>query len=356
MPDPFVSFGWNASGNPLPGAGLGSAPVANIGAMVSQEVPYPGKLRLRGEIASKEAEAEAQQYRATALNVISRLKQAYHRLHHAYEMTDLLERNRELLRSLLRTTEARYSVGKAPQADVFRAQTQLTLIETRLIQIEREKRTRSGRDRQPSEPARRTRPLGRPAEGSVEPLTFTVEDLLAQGARSGPRAGARTEDDGARRLGAEPGAKRLLSRLRPERRLLLHGQHAADVHVPRRREAAVAPGQDAGRSYGTNPIGRRGEARLTKRRRDRSNTGSGTTTPMAQTAEKLMKLYSGTLLPQARLTVESSLAAYSTGTADFASVLANLVAVLDYEMGYHEQMQELLPGAGAAGRNDGSAG
>lgn len=39
----MVSAGYNASGNPLPGAGLGNEPTANIGVMVSQELPYPGK-------------------------------------------------------------------------------------------------------------------------------------------------------------------------------------------------------------------------------------------------------------------------------------------------------------------------
>ncbi len=43
-------------------------------------------------------------------------------------------------------------------------------------------------------------------------------------------------------------------------------------------------------------------------------------------------------LPQARLTVESSLAAYETGGVDFLSILNNQTAALDYEMDYHEQM------------------
>src|SRR5262245_51022782 len=58
LPDPMVSAGYNASGNPLPGAGLGTEPTANIGFMVSQELPYPGKLALRSSIAASEADAE----------------------------------------------------------------------------------------------------------------------------------------------------------------------------------------------------------------------------------------------------------------------------------------------------------
>jgi cobalt-zinc-cadmium efflux system outer membrane protein len=62
---------------------------------------------------------------------------------------------------------------------------------------------------------------------------------------------------------------------------------------------------------------------------------------MAQTAEKLMDLYQKVALPQARLTVESSLTAYGAGTADFLAVLMNQMAVIETEMNYHDQMQEL---------------
>ena len=42
----------------------------------------------------------------------------------------------DALRSLLRVTEDRYAAGRASQPDVFRAQTQLTVLETRLAQGE----------------------------------------------------------------------------------------------------------------------------------------------------------------------------------------------------------------------------
>ena len=53
LPDPMISPGYNASGRPWPGAGLGSEPVANVGVMVSQEFPFPGKRKLAGDMAAK---------------------------------------------------------------------------------------------------------------------------------------------------------------------------------------------------------------------------------------------------------------------------------------------------------------
>jgi len=46
-------------------------------------------------------------------------------------------------------------------------------------------------------------------------------------------------------------------------------------------------------------------------------------------------------LPQARLTSESSLLAYQSGSSmDFLSVLTNYVAAFEYELNYHEQLHE----------------
>src|SRR5713226_444684 len=58
LPDPTFSPGWNSNGNPLPGAGIGREPTSNIGFSVTQEVPYPGRQRLRSNLARKEAEVE----------------------------------------------------------------------------------------------------------------------------------------------------------------------------------------------------------------------------------------------------------------------------------------------------------
>ena len=130
LPDPMLSVGYASNGGPLPGQGLGTQPTSNVGFMVSQEIPYPGKRRLRGNIAAKEADAEFQQYLALQLNVRSRVSQAFHRLHHAYAVLDILSGGQELLTEVIRVSEARYSAGKAAQQDILKAQTQLSMEKT----------------------------------------------------------------------------------------------------------------------------------------------------------------------------------------------------------------------------------
>jgi outer membrane protein TolC len=84
LPDPVFSPGWNSNGNPLPGAGLGRETTSSIGFSVTQEIPYPGKQRLRANVARKEADAQFAEYDAVQLSLTSRVKQAYFRLQHYY--------------------------------------------------------------------------------------------------------------------------------------------------------------------------------------------------------------------------------------------------------------------------------
>ena len=66
LPDPKLQFGYQRMPmtDPLQGALYG----------FGQEVPFPGKLRLRGEVATRQADRLEQEYLATGLRLIARLK------------------------------------------------------------------------------------------------------------------------------------------------------------------------------------------------------------------------------------------------------------------------------------------
>ena len=59
---------------------------------------------------------------------------------------------------------------------------------------------------------------------------------------------------------------------------------------------------------------------------------------MASTSVRLARLYRDTVLPQARLALESSMTSYQTGAVDFLSVLTNFGTVLEYEMTYFDEL------------------
>lgn len=336
LPDPTISFGYTSVGNPLPGAGLGTQVLSNIGLMVSQEVPYPGKLRLRGEMASKEAEAAFQEYEGVQLGVISALKQAYYRLQYTYAATGLLTRNRELLNQLLKVTEARYSVGKAAQQDVFKAQTEISIVETRLVKLEQERLSREAEidsvlNRIPGTPIRRPEDV-KPAE-----LTVTLEDLYAAAQQNSPilRRGQNMIERS--QLAVDSARKQYYPDVTLSGGYFNQGsmppmyQFQAGVKVPlyfwRKQRAGV-----------NEQVSTLAEARRTYEATDQSvHYRIKEDYTMAQASAKLMKLYMQTVVPQGNLALESSLSTYETGSVDFLSVLTNFTTVLDYEMNYYDE-------------------
>ena len=56
LPDPKLTYQQFSVGSPKPFAGYTNSDFAYIGVGASQELPYPGKLRLRGQVADRDAE------------------------------------------------------------------------------------------------------------------------------------------------------------------------------------------------------------------------------------------------------------------------------------------------------------
>lgn len=336
LPDPMVSFGYVSVGNPLPGAGLGSEVLSNIGITYSQEVPYPGKLRLRGEIASKEAEASFQQYQGIQLGVISRLTQAYYRLQYTYTASDLLTRNRDLLGKLVSVTEARYSVGKAAQQDVFKAQIQVSILETRLVKLEQQRHSIEAEIN--SILSRRAgTPLTRPADAQPKELTPTLEDFYAAARRNSPQLRGDQKMIERSELAVNAARKDYYPDVTLSGGYFNQGsmppmfQFQASFQVPlyfwRKQRSGVA-----------EQVSLLSQARRTYEGTDQSlRSRIQDDYTMAQASWKLMQLYMKTVVPQGNLALESSLSTYETGAVDFLSVLTNFTTVLDYEMNYYDE-------------------
>ena len=336
LPDPMISLGYVSVGNPLPGAGLGSQVLSNIGLMYSQELPYPGKLKLRGEIASKEAEATFQQYQAVQLAVISRLKQAYYRLQYTYAASDLLIRDRELLNKLVSVTQGRYEVGKAAQQDVLKAQTQVSILETRLVKLEQQ-RLSSEADINGVLNRRPESPVGRPEGLNPKELTVTLEELYAAAGQNSPMLRRDQKMIERSELAVNSARKEYYPDVTLTGGYFNQGhmapmyQFQANFKVPtyfwRKQRAGVE-----------EQVSTLSQARRTYESTDQSlHYRIKDDYTMAQASSKLMKLYAQTVVPQGNMALESSFSTYETGTVDFLSVLTNFTTVLDYEMNYYDE-------------------
>ncbi|MEO8128076.1 MAG: TolC family protein [Bryobacteraceae bacterium] len=337
LPDPTFSPGYTSNGAPWPGARLGTEPTSNIGFMISQAFPAPGKRRLRGEIAAKEADAEFQQYEAVRLSVTSRVKQVFHRLHHTYMALDILRKGKDIFTTFLRISESRYSTGKAMQADVFRAQTQLSLIQTKILRMQQDQRAAQAElnsllNRRPGSP------LGVPVRDSVQPLTATVEEIVEMALARSPTI--RRDEQIIQRN--ELGINLARKGLRPDYtvaagyfnmgRMPDMFQFRLDIPLPiysgRKQIPAIHEQTHRLNESRSNYDAARQDLQFRIRE----------AYSQAETSFQLLTLYRDTIIPQARLTADSSLATYQTGAADFLSVLTNLASTIDYEERYHEEM------------------
>jgi outer membrane protein TolC len=336
LPEPTVSLGYSSSGAPYPVSGIGSVPTANAGVMISQEMPFPGKQKLRGEIAAKEADAEFQQYLAVRLSVISRLKQTYHELHHADVAIAFTRRNQELLQSILRISEARYAAGRAAQQDIFKAQTQFSIFEAQLLRYQQERTSKEFEiDALLNRP-----PGGRidvPEDMSVGVMPATLDDFLAHARASPALAGPQQSIQGAE-LAANLARRDYYPDYTLSGGYFYQGamppmwQFRVDFKLPayfwRGQRAAVNEREfsaaEARHSYEAANV------EVQSRIRDQY--------AIAATALRLVDLYDKSVVPTARLALESSLAGYQTGAVDFVTVFSNFMIVADNELMRHEEI------------------
>jgi len=273
---------------------------------------------------------------AARLTIASRVKQAYYRLAYTYLAGDVLTRNRALLETLLAVSEGRYAVGRAAQQDVIKAQTQLSILELQQQRIEQQRATRVGElNALLGRPPAST--LGRPDDLVLTPFDQVLDALVVLAVQHAPML----QRDRIMVDRAQIAVASASREFRPD--FAVTGgyyymgampamyEFRLDVKVPLQRErrtAAVAEqarAVDAAQStYESTRLSLQGRLQEDYQ--------------MASTAARLARLYRDTVLPQARLGLESSMTSYQTGAVDFLSVLTNFASVLEYEMTYFDEL------------------
>jgi cobalt-zinc-cadmium efflux system outer membrane protein len=126
LPDPQFNMQHVSVGSPRPFAGYTNSEFAYLGLGVSQDIPYPGKLRLKGEIAKRDADVSLQQIESVRRAVLAELKAGYFQLAYLSKTLTILEQDGELLKQVEQAADARYRSGMGIQQDVLQAQLQKT--------------------------------------------------------------------------------------------------------------------------------------------------------------------------------------------------------------------------------------
>jgi len=126
LPDPQFNLQHVSVGSLRPFAGYTNSDFAYIGLGISQDIPYPGKLRLKGEIAKRDADVSQQQVESVRRAILAEVKGAYFQLAYLSKTLTILEQDGELLKQVEQAAAARYRSGMGTQQDVLQAQLQKT--------------------------------------------------------------------------------------------------------------------------------------------------------------------------------------------------------------------------------------
>ncbi len=124
LPDPVLSL--KALNLPADTWSLTQENMTQIQLGVTQAIPFPGKLDLAREAASRRALAAGEQSAEWRLRLLRDVRLRWWRIWWLDKAIALLQRDRELLRGLVRTAEIRYATGKGLQQDVLLAQVELS--------------------------------------------------------------------------------------------------------------------------------------------------------------------------------------------------------------------------------------
>ena len=334
LPDPQFTVQSFSVGSPKPFAGFSNSDFAYIGFGASQDLPFAGKLRLKGEVANRDADMLQAQTGLLRTSITDQVKAIYLRLAYLEATLSILGRNDAVLKPLIETGLSRYSLGQGSQADVLKAQIEHTKILREITMHHQEMgqlqaglkallhRSQSSADILPE-------PL------SVTPLQHTAEELQAMVVANNPAVSVDAAD--VRKQDAQ--VKSAQREGKPDFNVAYMFQQTGggyrdyymltvSMRLPRRKriEAGVAEASET-------------------LERSRKELDSQVQQQLAEVqkqyivvtnTEELLKEYRDGLVPQAQAAYRAEETTYESGKETFAPVLSSLLDLLTFEHDYQQ--------------------
>ncbi len=341
LPDPQIVLQHVSVGSPRPFAGYSNSDFAYVGLGFSQDIPYPGKLRLRGEIARKDADVTQQRYESVRRAVLAALKLSYFQLAYLAKRQAILEGNGQLLHQVEQAAEARYRSGMGNQQDVLQAQ----LERTKLLRVITMNQLEAGKvqavinqllNRTQSSPGIATTEL------SESTVAYTYDQLLSAAKANNP------DIAGAQKMVERQGLQVDLAKkdFYPDFNFQYMWQRTDPTQF--RSYYVVTLGVRL-------PIyrGRRQQPELAQAEADQNRAKSEYEMQSQQIAfqlrqqflgaeksAELLKIYREGLIPQARAGLQAGLAAYQSNRQDFQALLASFLDVLKLDEEHSQTLSE----------------
>jgi outer membrane protein TolC len=341
LPDPQVVLQQVNVGSPRPFAGFTNSDFAYIGLGVSQDFPYPGKLRLRRELASKDAEVTGKKVEVVRRAILSDLKMAYFRIAFLTKQGGILDGDLELLRQVEQAAEVKYRSGMGNQQEVLQAQ----LEQTKLLREITANRLEAGRLQ-----AVLKQLLGRPQtapdviteEISETTLTRNFDELLSAVRSNNPQVSGAQKSVEKQNVAIEIAKKDfypdfnaqfMWQRTDPSQ-FRAYYQFTLGARIPIHRKQKQQP------ELAQAKIDKRiAESAVQAQLQEVSSTLRQQYVAVQKSTE-LLRMYRNGLLPQAKAELEAGFAAYQSNRQDFETLLASFLDVLKLDEEYWQTLSE----------------
>lgn len=341
LPDPQFNLQHLSVGSPRPFAGYTNSDFAYLGLGVSQDIPYPGKLRLKGEIAKREADVSQQQVESVRRAVLAELKGVYFQLAYLSKTLTILEEDGELLKQVEQAADARYRSGLGTQQDVLQAQLQKTKLLREIAMHHLEVGKLEAQLKQLLNRPQDS-PDIEPADLLATPLTQTYSDLLAAAQVQNP------EITGAQKVIERQSLQVDLARkdFYPDFNVEYMWQRTDPTQFRAYYVLSVGIKVPIYRSRKQRPELAQAQSEQLRARSElqaQSQQLAGDLRSqyvIVQQTSELLKIHRDGLSPQARSEFQAGLAAYQSNKQDFQALLTAFLDVLHLDEDYWQNMAE----------------
>ena len=313
------------------GPSLGREPMTMLGVSGGQDLPYPGKLGLRRQVAQADAGVAGLDVERARLSVVGSVKRVYYGLLLARGLAVLALEQRNVWQEVQETARVRYASAVGTQQEMLRAQVEATRVQALHAQHHAEARVRL---------AQLNALLGRPADTPVEttaslPLrseTRSTADVVAWSETNSPELKAAALAIERDEHAVELARLEFKPDFNVQGGLIYRGslppmwQASVSVALPSR--ARVKGGLAEAQAHLAASKARLEDVRVRLRATVEQRLA------LLDAAQQIEATYRDGLLPQGDLAVESATATYAAGQGSQLSVLASVAALLDDRTDY----------------------
>jgi len=338
LPDTEITVQQFSVGSPRPFAGYSNSDFAYVGIGASQDLPYPGKRRLRSEVAEREADSIREQSDAVRRQAIETLKLTYFQLAYLQQTLPVLERNDQLLGQIEQAAEGRYRAGQGTQQDVLRAQLQHTKILREIAMHHQQEEQLEAQVKQVLSRSQSSPDIVADALSQTS-LKYTDGDLLNRVRDQNSDVRSRAEIVHRQESQVELSHKEF----RPDFSVSYTYEHTADqfrdyyaatfgIRLPNRGR------QSAALAEATQNEERAKQELQAEVQRVQSEVEQQYV--LVRRSEDQLKVYAEGLIPQSEATFRAGLAAYQSNRQDFGSLLSSFQDVLNSNLEYQGELLE----------------